>query len=369
MEDIVVFSHLRWNFVFQRPQHIMSELAATYRVIFIEEEIISNEGDGYRFSEPVPDILVITPLLHSARSTAGLTERRQAIVDTIMNELNIRDYALWYYTPMAYAFSRHLQPRIIVYDCMDELSAFLFAPPELKRNEADLLDAADIVFTGGLSLYEAKKNLHDAVYCMPSSIDKEHFAKARMPLEDPGDQAGLPFPRFGFFGVIDERFDTSLLREVAKKKPVWQFIILGPVVKINEEDLPDLPNIHYLGMKSYGELPSYLSNWQVAFLPFAINESTRYISPTKTPEYLAAGKPVISTPVKDVTRTYGERGLVAIAADADEFIRAGERLLVQEDEKWLPEVDNFLSNRSWAGMVMTMNEYIRNALTTTKEKV
>ena len=186
-------------------------------------------------------------------------------------------------------------------------------------------------------------------------------------MEEPADQLGIGFPRFGFFGVVDERFDCSLMREVAQKKPEWQFVILGPVVKINDKDLPQLPNIHYLGMKRYEALPSYISNWQVAFLPFALNEATRYISPTKTPEYLAAGKPVISTPVKDVVRTYGKRGLATIAANADEFIKAGEMLLGPTDERWLDKVDDCLNGMSWDKTITEMNVCLQNVMK--KEKV
>lgn len=368
MEDIIVFSHLRWDFVFQRPQHIMSRLAKHYRIIFIEEELYSGENDGYDISYAAQDIRVVQPHLKTDDNN-DITERKRAVLDLIIDELDIADYVAWYYTPMSYAFSDHLQPKAIIYDCMDELSAFLLAPAELVSNEADLLKAADIVFTGGFSLYEAKKELHPVVYCMPSSIDKMHFLKAREPVEDPADQTGIGFPRFGFFGVIDERLDITLLQEVAKEKPEWQFIIIGPVVKIDEKRLPCLPNIHYLGMKSYKELPSYISHWQIAFLPFAMNESTRFISPTKTPEYLAAGKPVISTPVKDVVRTYGANGLVSIAKNANEFIAAGENLLMQTDDVWLAKVDEFLSMMSWDNTVAEMNECLQNVIMAKKEKV
>ncbi|MBX9448921.1 MAG: glycosyltransferase family 1 protein [Taibaiella sp.] len=368
MEDIIVFSHLRWHFVFQRPQHIMSRLAKHYRIIFIEEALFSGENDGYDISYAAQNIWVIQPHLKTG-DNSDITERKRAITDLIIDELDIVDYVAWYYTPMSYAFSNHLHPHAIIYDCMDELSAFLFAPPELISNEADLLEAADIVFTGGFSLYEAKKGLHPVVYCMPSSIDKVHFLKAREPLEDPDDQAEIGFPRFGFFGVIDERMDTTLLQEVAKEKPEWQFIIIGPVVKIDEKHLPRLSNIHYLGMKRYQELPSYISHWQIAFLPFAMNESTRYISPTKTPEYLAAGKPVISTPIRDIVRMYGKNNLVSIAKNANEFIAAGEDLLMQADDVWLAEVDEFLSTMSWDNTVAEMNECLQNVIMAKKEKV
>jgi len=368
MNDILVFSHLRWNFVYQRPQHIMSVLAKQHRILFIEEEIFSDHTDGYAITCVADHIHVIQLHLQKGND-ADITERKQALLESIIATENIVDYIAWYYTPMAYAFSRHLHPQVIVYDCMDELSAFLFAPPELIKNEKDLLQAADLVFTGGYSLYEAKKNLHPAVFCMPSSIDKKHFENARKPLKDPPDQAGIGYPRLGFFGVIDERFDTALIKEAAHKKRDWQFIFLGPVVKIDKRQLPYLPNIHYFGMKNYQELPAYLSNWQIAILPFAINEATKFISPTKTPEYLAAGKPVISTPIKDVVRSYGEKGLVAIVQNADEFIEAGLKLLSLREDEWLSEVDGFLKNLSWENTVAMMMHYVESVQSICKESV
>jgi UDP-galactopyranose mutase len=255
----------------------------------------------------------------------------------------------WYYTPMMLTFSRDLDADVTVFDAMDELSKFKFAPTHLLELEQELIDKADIVFTGGSSLYEAKKNRHPNVHCFPSSVDRAHFAKARSALFDPADQEDLPRPRLGFYGVIDERFDTELLDKVAEMRPNWSFVMVGPVVKISEEDLPKRPNIHYLGGKTYRELPAYLSGWDVALMPFAMNESTEFISPTKTPEYLAGGKPVVSTPVKDVVRTYGDLEGVKIASSPEEFVEACDEALElsRNPYEWLSEADLMLSATSW----------------------
>jgi glycosyltransferase involved in cell wall biosynthesis len=211
-----------------------------------------------------------------------------------------------------------------------------------------LFTKADLVFTGGYSLYEAKKHRHPDVHAFPSSIDAEHFGKARKYTVDPQDQSAIPHPRIGFFGVLDERMDFELVEGVARRKPEWNFIMVGPIVKIDPHGLPKLPNIHYLGMKSYNELPEYISGWDVAMMPFAHNESTRYISPTKTPEYLAAGRPVVSTPIIDVLRQYGRNGLVNIAGTTDEFVRVTQLALDNKDrEEWLERVDDMLSQNSW----------------------
>jgi glycosyltransferase involved in cell wall biosynthesis len=270
------------------------------------------------------------------------------LVDGLLERLADRRLILWFYTPMALAFAGHLRPALTVYDCMDELSAFRGAPPDLLRLEEELLRRADLVFTGGVSLYEAKRRRHGNVHAFPSSVDIPHFARARQPSPLALEQDRLPRPRLGYYGVIDERLDTVLLAEVARLRPSWQIVMVGPVVKIDVADLPRAPNLHYLGGRSYEELPDYVAGWDVALMPFARNRSTRYISPTKTPEYLAAGKPVVSTPIPDVVREYGEPGLVSIAGDAAGFVAAAERYLGQWDRAgWLSRVDATLAGRSW----------------------
>jgi glycosyltransferase involved in cell wall biosynthesis len=272
---------------------------------------------------------------------------------------------LWFYTPMAMDFASHLEPLATVFDCMDELSAFKFAPPELIENERKLLEKADVVFTGGQSLYEAKRDKHAKVFAFPSSIDVAHFNQAREIAEEPADERHLPHPRLGFCGVIDERMDIELLGQMAKARPDWHFVMIGPVVKIAEEDLPRSENIHYLGGKDYKDLPAYLAGWDVALMPFAINESTKYISPTKTPEYLAAGLPVVSTPIRDVVRPYGEQGLVEIASTAEEFVTACEKALETGMSDRLQKADEFLSHNSWDKTYDEMSGLIDEAI---KEK-
>jgi UDP-galactopyranose mutase len=246
---------------------------------------------------------------------------------------------------------------------MDELSAFKNAPAALRQNELELMKKADLVFTGGVSLYEAKKNDHRCIYPFPSSIDKKHFGKARSVALEPADQFQIPHPRIGFFGVVDERMDLDLLDKMATLRPDWQFVIIGPVVKIDPASLPTHPNIHYLGGKQYSELPSYLGGWDIAMMPFAINESTKYISPTKTPEYLAGGKPVVSSPITDVVSPYGDNNLVYIADDAEEFIEGIQLQLDMKDKQgWLKAVDAFLATNSWDATAEKMMFHINSKL-------
>jgi UDP-galactopyranose mutase len=271
---------------------------------------------------------------------------------------------------MALEFTRNLKPVAVVFDCMDELSAFKGAPEALRFHERELLKRADVVFTGGHSLYEAKRDKHPFVHAFPSSIDREHFMQARTRGEDPEDQKRIAHPRLGFFGVIDERFDAALIDAVAVARPHWQLVMLGPFAKIDPASLPQRLNIHYLGAKTYDELPRYVAGWDVALLPFAINESTKYISPTKTPEYLAAGKPVVSTPITDVIRPYGQMDLVRIAGTADEFIAAIEEALKPEatSKEWLERVDQFLALTSWDQTWAGMSELIDRVTVHTRKR-
>ncbi len=349
--DLICLSHLRWDFVYQRPQHLLSRCAKHRRVFFVEEPIFGQGASRLDVSQREDGVYVVVPHLPEGLSSEVAVEAIQrAMIERLFAEHNIRDYVLWYYTPMALGWTRHLKPLATVYDCMDELSAFKHAPRLLREREAELFGRADLVFTGGQSLYEAKRDQHKNVYAFPSSIDRAHFAKARNLLKEPADQVNIPHPRMGFFGVVDERFDIELLDGLAAARPDWNFVIIGPVVKIDEADLPRHANIHYLGGKSYQELPTYLAGWDVAALFFARNESTRFISPTKTPEYLAAGCPVVSTSIRDVVRPYGNLGLVRIADSVADFIVAASEIGMDEhveDAKWLALVDEFLAKTSW----------------------
>ncbi|WP_223815767.1 glycosyltransferase family 1 protein [Adhaeribacter rhizoryzae] len=350
MPNIICMSHLRWDFVFQRPQHLLTRFAQHTNLYYFEEPLF------YDGAQPRLDVTtreggninIVVAHLPNGLTPQESDAKQIELIDQFLAEHNLGRFIFWYYTPMALEITRHLQPELTVFDCMDELSAFKGAPPRLRELEAEMFKKADLVFTGGQSIYESKKNQHPDVYAFPSSIDKAHFAQGREALVEPADQANIPHPRFGFYGVVDERFDIELLRSMAALRPDWHFVIIGPVVKIDPADLPAAENIHYLGGKNYKELPIYLGGWDVALLPFARNESTKYISPTKTPEYLAAGKPVVSTSITDVIRPYGELGLVHIADTPEDFVAAIEKALAQrEDAEWKAKTDEFLSGISW----------------------
>ena len=363
---LLCFSHLRWDFVFQRPQQLMSRFADEMTVIFWEEPVETDTKEPpllrVRAAEDHPDVRIVVPHIPQGLDEEQRDAALKRLLDAYTAGLT-RPLIAWYYTPMMLPFSRDLDASVVVFDAMDELSKFKFAPAKLLDLEQELIDRADLVFTGGSSLYEAKKDRHHSVHLFPSSVDRIHFAKARAQQFEPGDQEDLPRPRLGFYGVLDERFDTELLGRIAEMRPDWQFVMVGPIVKIDREDLPKRANIHYLGGKKYEQLPAYLSGWDVALMPFAMNESTQFISPTKTPEYLAGGKPVVSTPIKDVVRHYGHLEGVEIAATAEEFVAACERMLaLPRHGEWLAEADLLLSATSWSTTQARMSGLIAELL-------
>jgi glycosyltransferase involved in cell wall biosynthesis len=356
LPDLVCFAHLHWDFVWQRPQHLLSRFAQHGRVFYVEDAFYHNDDliephvEVKERQNGVKVVVVHLPnRLRGAENEAASDEAQVEVLKQFFTENEVKTYVFWIYTPMAMSRAREFAPVLTVYDCMDELAQFKFAPPELRQREQELFQKADLVFTGGQRLYESKREQHNDAHAFPSSIDKAHFGQARDPkLAEPADQASIPHPRVGFFGVVDERLDIELLGHLATNHPEWQFVIIGPVVKIDPATLPHNKNIHYLGGKNYQELPAYLRGWDVATLLFARNESTEFISPTKTPEYLAAGRPVVSTSIRDVVRPYGDLNLVQIADDPKDFGKAIAYALEQgKDADWRTRTDDYLATISW----------------------
>jgi UDP-galactopyranose mutase len=352
--DVLCFSHLRWDFVYQRPNHLMARAARDRRVFFVEEpRLTSGSATSWSFAERA-GVIVSTPNLPEQLDDAGRDRVLAALMDDLIGLHGINVPVLWYYTPMALPWTRHIVPAAVVFDCMDHLAGFNGAPPALVQLEAELLSRADLVVTGGAQLHEAKRRMNANTHCFPSSVDVAHFAQALVDRPDPIDQAPIPHPRFGYFGVIDERLDLGLVAAVAAARPAWHFVFVGPVTKIDPSTLPKAPNVHFLGMKDYADLPAYLTGWDVAIMPFAHNEATRYISPTKTPEYLAGGLPVASTSIHDVVHPYGQEGLVEIGDEATGFLAACERALatdpLQHDARVGPVLERMSWDRTWAAI-------------------
>jgi len=361
---LICFSHLRWDFVTQRPQHLMRRFAQTQTVFFWEEHIPCDHPLPYLEHHPFAsdNVIALRPRVPHWWSAQDVQAALKELLDLFVQTSVRTPPVLWFYTPAMLPFAKHLQASTIVYDCMDELSAFRFADPALLAHEQQLLARADVVFTGGYSLYEAKRSRHPNVHPFPSAVEVAHFAQARDAAVEPADQAVITGPKLGFYGVIDERIDLDLIDAAAAARPDWSFVMIGPVVKIDADKLPRRKNIHWLGSRGYADLPAYLSGWDVALMPFAINAATRFISPTKTPEYLAGGLPVVSTPIVDVVRHYGDMDAVAIAADATDFIAACETALaLPRTGSWRDTADAVLATQSWDRTQAAMFKEIERA--------
>ncbi len=364
--DVLTFSHLRWDFVFQRPQHILSRLAKTRRVLFVEEPVFTAGEPRWEKIDGGNNVLVCRP--HTPVHQGGFCDAQMPLlkemVAKLLAEEHFANYVAWFYTPMALPLSEPLVPMAVVYDCMDELSAFLHAPKQLLDNETQLLALADLVFTGGPSLYRAKKNRHPNVHCFSSSVDAEHFRQAKNgTAQEPDYQAALPHPRLGFFGVIDERIDLGLIAYMADAHPEWQIVMVGPVVKIDPATLPERANIHYMGQRQYAELPGLLSGWDICLLPFARNESTKFISPTKTLEYMAAEKSIVSTPITDVEEPYGK--IVYLGETPEAFTSACEIALHASETEKLTRISamrTVLQKTSWETTVQEMDSLIASTI-------
>lgn len=347
--DLVVFCHLRWDFVYQRPQHIISRLSKKYSTLMVEEPIPFHEEEkfGYDLEEISPTLHILKPKVHSI-----------AEISQVLEKLSVSKSALigWFYSAAFSVLIPDFDFETIVYDCMDELSLFKGAPKELVEQEKYLMAKADIVFTGGRALYEAKNQSHYSVHSFPSSVDRAHFEKAKNDISIPEDIKNIDDPIVGYMGVIDERLDLGLLQSTAQKLPHVSFVMIGPLAKIGEEDLPREENIHFLGLKSYNELPNYLKAFDIAMMPFALNDATKYISPTKTLEYMAAGIPIVSTAVKDVVRFY--ENCIYIIANTDDFVTTIKKIINRNPDERETDFDSILSNTSWDATVEKMDNLI-----------
>jgi len=370
MGDLVCISHLRWDFVWQRPQHLLSRLAQQRRVLFVEEPISRTDITApyleifpAKNANNVMVLRLIQPVEENRWIGHGDAQTQAVYSRLLKDYLRAEGYidpVLWMYTPMGLEFVDTLDPALLIYDVMDQLAAFKGAPRQLLEREKELLGRADLVFTGGVSLYRDKLPFNENTHLFPSGVEIEHFAKAAQPdaFARPDDLAGLPQaqPLLGYYGVIDERMDLALLDYVAQARPNWQIVMLGPIAKIDQADLPQAANLHYPGMKSYEQLPAYLAHFDVALIPFAMNEATRYLSPTKTLEYMAAQKPVVSNPIPDVVELYGE--VVRVAHTPAEFVAQIEAAIQENPQTNRAKVEELLARYTWDSIAAKMSELI-----------
>ncbi|PQO99436.1 glycosyl transferase [Massilia phosphatilytica] len=367
MPTLIVFCHLRWDFVFQRPQHLMTRLAEHYRILFVEEPVYDEGKAHLKKTAVAPNITVCQP--HTGIQAPGFHDDQIPTLQTLLGDLVPEGErpVVWFYTPMALPLLQGFDPALVIYDCMDELAAFKNAPKQLLQRENALLNIADLCFTGGPSLYQSKRERHANAHCFSSSVDAKHFQKALDRDYSHPEQNHVARPRLGFYGVIDERFDTDLVRQVAEARPDWQIVLVGPVVKIDPANLPRANNIHYMGQRTYEQLPQFLAGWDVCLLPFALNESTKFISPTKVLEYMAAELPSVSTPITDVKVPYGD--VVAIADTPEKFIAACERMLAMNDEQQAAlkaRMRAIVANTSWDKTAASMHHLIQTTAPSNK---
>lgn len=361
MQTLIVFSHLRWNFVYQRPQHLLSRLARHWRVVFVEEPMLGEAEQRLERFSPTEGVEVWRP--HVNGDAPGFHDDHisvlQKFIADAIREQKITDYWIWFYTPMAVPLAAGLDPSGIVYDCMDELTLFKNAPRQLVQRENVLFKEADLVFTGGPSLYNSKKSRHPSVHCFPSSVDARHFSGAS---GDHALQAGIPQPRLGYCGVIDERINMALIDAMATAHPEWQIVMVGPVVKIDPNGLPRQNNIHWLGQQSYNDLPAFICGWDLCLMPFALNEATRFISPTKMLEYMACGRPSVSTSIRDVVEPYGH--VISIADTPQDYVAACEAILARTPEQQAAHaaaLAQAISRTSWDRTAQAMADLIAHA--------
>ncbi len=364
-----VFSHLRWGFVFQRPQHLLARFAKSFPVVFFEEPIRSTNGEVYwEITNPIANVTVVR--LHSPLESHGFADDQIALMQEKMTDLDLlnagdeddHNNVVWFYTPLALPFLSLVKHDLVVFDSMDALDHFAHAPIALKARETELLLQADVVFTGGPSLYRRLAGRHDNLHCFSSSVESQHFEKAqdRQLDKNPAMPEGV---KLGYVGVIDERIDLDLIAQVAAQRPSWQFVLVGPVVKIDPSSLPIAPNIHCLGQQDYADLPSFLAGWDICIQPFAHNASTKYISPTKTLEFFAASKPVVSTSITDVAEPYGH--IVFLADDANTFVAQVQHAISLSEEEWANRKEamkEVLANTSWEKTALHMLSLIDQAL-------
>lgn len=327
--DLVVASHLRWSFVWQRPQQLLSRLAKYHRILFVEEPVLAPEGTAQpeaAMEEVLPNLFVLTPQVPASECSdtpLWLWPCREEIdrqVRQAMKKLDFRYRALWLYTPTPDFLVETVQPEMMVYDVMDELANFKFAPLQLKENEKRLLAQSALVFTGGASMYESKKHHNSNTHLFASGVDEAHYAAACHPeTRTPEWLDTIPAPRATYIGVIDERMDYELIAQMADAYPQIQFLMCGPVVKVDPESLPKRDNLHYPGQQTYADLPRILKGSDICLMPFARNDATRYISPTKTLEYMATHRPIVSTAIPDVVRFYSD--IVYLAETPEQFVQ------------------------------------------------
>ena len=368
---IIVHCHLCWDWVWQRPQQFISRLSRRHKILFVETIGPSPElavpTAQFRKAAGYPNVTILRLQFPAWRWSDAefVDQQRCRIVKEALSALprdQFKHAVQWFYDPMAVtAFAGQMGEILTVYDCMDEMSKFKEAPANIVQREAELLRQADVVFTGGRKLFDSKSRLNSNCHFYGCGVDGEHFARANSPETSvPAALAALPRPILGFFGVIDERLDYELIASLADTDPGWSIVMIGPVLKVDQAALPSRPNLHWLGQQAYADLPAFCKGMDVCLMPFALNESTEYINPTKALEYLATGRPVVSTAVPDVVSNFG--GAVSIARSPQEFLLFCRHALEMPDGAALERGLKMVADNSWESIVTRLEQHVRDAL-------
>jgi len=368
---IIVHCHLCWDWVWQRPQQFLSRLSQHHKILFVEtagpEPELATPSAKFRQAPGFPNITILRlafPKWKWNDAEYVDSERRRLVQDFVDSPIGkvFENPIQWFYDPMAVpSFAGHMGEVLTVYDCMDELSKFRGAPPQMIDRELQLLERADIVFTGGRRLYESKSQFHDNCHFYGCGVDVEHFGKARSAQTIvPADVGSLSQPVLGYFGVIDERMDYELVAHLAETRPSWSIVMVGPVTKVAPDQLPQAPNLHWLGQRTYADLPAFCKGFDLCLMPFALNESTEYINPTKALEYMATGRQIIGTPVTDVVRNFGS--VVKIARTREDFVLLCESALDQPDADAIARGLKMAQQNSWDSIVAELEGHMVEAL-------
>ncbi len=376
---IIVHCHLCWDWVWQRPQQFLSRLSARHRILFVEtvgpDPHLAAPYARFRNADGFPNITILRiqfPTWQWRDADFVDRERRRLVQLALESELlagQFENPVQWFYDPMAVkAFARQMNEIATVYDCMDELSKFKGAPPAIVERERELLALADVVFTGGRKMFESKSQFNGNCHFYGCGVDVAHFGQARSESTAVfADIAGLKKPVLGYFGVVDERMDYELVAKLADANPNWSVVIIGPAIKVDPDQFPQRPNLHWLGGREYKDLPAYGKGFDVCLMPFAMNEHTQFINPTKSLEYMATGREIISSAVPDVISNFG--AVVKVAHSHDEFIQLCRQAVERPDQKAIERGLKMASENSWESIVNKLEQHVRDVLVRNNNEV
>jgi glycosyltransferase involved in cell wall biosynthesis len=369
--SIIVHSHLGWDWVWQRPQQFHSRLSQRHKILFVEGPVpragLTAAQVSLREVADYPNIVVLQTEMPAERWNDGAwvdKERRRLVESVLSGPLgaDFRDPVQWFYDPMAVtAFAGHLNESAIVYDCMDQLSQFRGAPAELARRDRELLAIANVVFAGGPKICKDKIKHNANCYSFGCGVDVEHFGRAAHPSTIvPADIAHLQRPVYGYIGVVDERIDYDLVATLAEKNAHGSVVMIGPWTKVDATTFPRRDNLHWLGQRDYGQLPAYAKGFDVCLMPFALNKATEFINPTKALEYMATGRPIVSTPIEDVVLQFED--VVTIARTHEDFVSRCERAAGGPNPIAIRRGLKRAKANSWESIVSQLEAHVANVL-------